>query len=117
MFCAIWTKLREGLVAQRIERVLDKDRILELYLNQIYLGNRAYGVAAASLNYFDKPLADLTVVGSRVSLDPAEGSGELSAAAPSRARGRAPQLRDRPHAGARLHHRRASRPKRARPIW
>jgi penicillin-binding protein 1A len=48
-------------MAQRIERALDKDRILELYLNQIYLGNRAYGVAAAALNYFDKPLADLTV--------------------------------------------------------
>lgn len=61
MICAIWTKLREGLVAQRIERVLDKDRILELYLNQIYLGNRAYGVAAAALNYFDKPLSDLTI--------------------------------------------------------
>ncbi len=61
VFCAVWTKLREGLVAQRIERVLDKDRILELYLNQIYLGNRAYGVAAASLNYFDKPLSELTV--------------------------------------------------------
>ncbi|GIK49582.1 MAG: penicillin-binding protein [Alphaproteobacteria bacterium] len=61
MFCAIWTKLREGLVAQRIERVLDKERILELYLNEIYLGNRAYGVAAASLNYFDKPLSELTV--------------------------------------------------------
>ena len=61
MFCAIWTKLREGLVAQRIERVLDKDRILELYLNQIYLGNRAFGVAAASLNYFNKPLSELTI--------------------------------------------------------
>ncbi|MBN8608276.1 MAG: penicillin-binding protein 1A [Caulobacterales bacterium] len=61
MVCAIWTKLREGLVAQRIERVLDKDRILELYLNQIYLGNRAYGVAAAALNYFDKPLSELTI--------------------------------------------------------
>ncbi len=61
LFCAIYTKLREGLMAQRIERALDKDRILELYLNQIYLGNRAYGVAAAALNYFDKPLADLTI--------------------------------------------------------
>lgn len=61
VFCAVWTKLREGLVAQRIERVLDKDRILELYLNQIYLGNRAYGVAAAALNYFDKPLGELTI--------------------------------------------------------
>jgi penicillin-binding protein 1A len=61
LFCALYTKVREGLVAQRIERVLDKDRILELYLNEIYLGNRAYGVAAAALNYFDKPLNELTV--------------------------------------------------------
>ncbi len=61
VICAVWTKLREGLVAQRIERVLDKERILELYLNEIFLGNRAYGVAAAALNYFDKPLSELTV--------------------------------------------------------
>jgi len=61
LFCALYTKVREALVAQRIERVLDKDRILELYLNEIYLGNRAYGVAAAALNYFNKPLSELTV--------------------------------------------------------
>ncbi len=65
VICAVWTKLREGLVAQRIERAFPgedgKLRILELYLNQIYLGNRAYGVAAASLNYFNKPLDELTV--------------------------------------------------------
>jgi penicillin-binding protein 1A len=61
LFCALYTKVREALVAQRIERVLDKDRILELYLNEIYLGNRAYGVGAAALNYFNKPLNELTV--------------------------------------------------------
>ncbi len=61
LFCAVYTKFREALMAQRIERALDKDRILELYLNQIYLGNRAYGVAAASLNYFNKPLSELTI--------------------------------------------------------
>jgi penicillin-binding protein 1A len=61
LFCAVYTKFREGLMAQRIERALDKERILELYLNEIYLGNRAYGVAAAALNYFDKPLAELSV--------------------------------------------------------
>ncbi|MEZ5995869.1 MAG: penicillin-binding protein 1A [Hyphomonadaceae bacterium] len=61
LFCAVYTKFREALMAQRIERALDKDRILELYLNQIYLGNRAYGVAAAALNYFDKPLSELTI--------------------------------------------------------
>ena len=61
LFCALYTKVREGLMAQRIERALDKERILELYLNEIYLGNRAYGVAAAALNYFDSSLAELTV--------------------------------------------------------
>ncbi|MBI1249974.1 MAG: PBP1A family penicillin-binding protein [Alphaproteobacteria bacterium] len=54
-------KVREAVLAMRIEQALDKERILELYLNQIYLGNRAYGVAAAALNYFDKSLNDLTL--------------------------------------------------------
>ena len=45
----------------RIERAFTKDRILELYLNEIFLGNRSYGVAAAALNYFDKSLDELTV--------------------------------------------------------
>ncbi|MEZ6023500.1 MAG: penicillin-binding protein 1A [Hyphomonadaceae bacterium] len=61
IFCALYRKVREAVLAQRVERALDKDRILELYLNEIYLGNRAYGVAAAALNYFDKPLSELTV--------------------------------------------------------
>ena len=47
-------KLKEWLVTRRIERAFTKDQILELYLNEIYLGNRSYGVAAAALNYFDK---------------------------------------------------------------
>jgi penicillin-binding protein 1A len=54
-------KIKEILLATRIEDALPKDRILELYLNEIYLGAGAYGVAAASLNYFDKSLGDLTV--------------------------------------------------------
>lgn len=58
---SLYRKIREAVLAQRIEQVMDKDRILELYLNQIYLGNRAYGVAAAALNYFDKPLSELTL--------------------------------------------------------
>ena len=44
-----------------LNRLFPKDHILELYLNEIYLGNRSYGVAAAALNYFDKPLSELTV--------------------------------------------------------
>lgn len=54
-------KAKEAILAFRIERVLSKDRILELYLNEIYLGFGSYGVAAAALNYFDKPLAELTI--------------------------------------------------------
>ena len=54
-------KIREALLALRMERVLSKDRILELYLNEIFLGQRAYGVAAAALNYFDKSLDELTI--------------------------------------------------------
>jgi penicillin-binding protein 1A len=54
-------KLREMLLALRIEEALSKDRILELYLNEIYLGGGAYGVAAASLRYFNKSMDDLSV--------------------------------------------------------
>ncbi len=53
-------KAREALLAMRIEQSLSKDRILELYLNEIYLGAGAYGVAAAAQTYFDKPLDALT---------------------------------------------------------
>jgi penicillin-binding protein 1A len=52
-------KIKEAILAFRIERALSKDRILELYLNQIYLGSGAYGVAAASLEYFDKSIKEL----------------------------------------------------------
>ncbi|WP_452177008.1 PBP1A family penicillin-binding protein [Hyphococcus aureus] len=54
-------KLREMLIARKMERTFTKDHILELYLNEIYLGNRSYGVAAAALNYFDKSLDELTI--------------------------------------------------------
>tara|TARA_A100001015_G_scaffold146767_1_gene162687 strand:+ start:133 stop:1176 length:1044 start_codon:yes stop_codon:yes gene_type:complete len=52
-------KIKEAILAFRIERTLSKERILELYLNQIYLGGGSYGVAAASLEYFDKSIKDL----------------------------------------------------------
>src|SRR5882724_205716 len=54
-------KIKEALLAMRIERAYSKDRILELYLNEIYLGLGAYGIAAASLVYFDKSVNELTV--------------------------------------------------------
>jgi penicillin-binding protein 1A len=54
-------KIKEALLALKIERAYPKDKILELYLNEIYLGFGAYGVAAASLLYFDKSVHELTV--------------------------------------------------------
>ena len=53
-------KIKEAILAFRIERAYSKERILELYLNQIYLGQGTYGIAAASLEYFDKSVKDLT---------------------------------------------------------
>jgi len=52
-------KIKEAILAFRIERAYSKERIMELYLNQIYLGVGTYGVAAASLEYFDKSVVDL----------------------------------------------------------
>ena len=54
-------KVQEMVLARRIERAFTKDQILELYLNEIYFGQRSYGIAAASLNYFDKALDELTL--------------------------------------------------------
>ena len=54
-------KVKEAILALRIERALPKNRILELYLNEIYLGFGSYGVAAAALNYFNKSLDNLTI--------------------------------------------------------
>ncbi|MDA9753553.1 PBP1A family penicillin-binding protein, partial [Candidatus Pelagibacter sp.] len=56
---SIKRKIKEAILAFRIERALSKERILELYLNQIYLGSGAYGVAAASLEFFDKSIKEL----------------------------------------------------------
>ena len=54
-------KLKEALIVQRIEGSFTKDQILELYLNDIFLGLNSYGIAAASLNYFGKPLDQLSL--------------------------------------------------------
>ena len=54
-------KVKEAILALRIERALPKQRILELYLNEIYLGFSSYGVAAAALNYFNRALDELTL--------------------------------------------------------
>ncbi len=54
-------KIKEAILAVRVSRVMSKQQILALYLNEIYLGNNSYGVAAAAQAYFDKPLSQLTV--------------------------------------------------------
>ena len=54
-------KLKEAILAIRIERAYSKEKILELYLNEIYLGLHSYGIAAAALNYYGKELTEITV--------------------------------------------------------
>lgn len=54
-------KIKELILASRVEQALSKDRILELYLNEIFLGQNSYGVAAAAQTYFNKPLTELTI--------------------------------------------------------
>ncbi|UTO27699.1 penicillin-binding protein 1A [Bartonella harrusi] len=54
-------KFKEAILAMRIEKTYSKDHILELYLNEIYLGRSTYGVAAAALTYFNKSVNDLTL--------------------------------------------------------
>jgi penicillin-binding protein 1A len=54
-------KIKEAILALRMEKAFTKERILELYLNEIYLGFQSYGVAAAALNYFDKSLDELSI--------------------------------------------------------
>ena len=54
-------KIKEIIIALRMERVLSKEQIMELYLNEIYLGNGSYGIASASLNYFNKSVTDLNL--------------------------------------------------------
>jgi len=54
-------KIKEAILAGRIEEAMGKDKIIEIYMNEIFLGNRAYGVGAAALNYFNKSLDELTI--------------------------------------------------------
>jgi penicillin-binding protein 1A len=58
---AVSRKIREAILSFRLENTLTKEQILELYLNQIFLGRNAYGVQAAARAYFDKDVADLTL--------------------------------------------------------
>ena len=70
-------KVKEAILAYRIEHTLSKDRILEIYLNEIYFGAGAYGVAAAADTYFQKTLDQLTLAEVGLSRGPAEGAQQL----------------------------------------
>lgn len=85
----IVTKVKEALLALKIEKALSKDQILELYLNQIYLGQRSYGFAAASQVYFGKSLTKLTLAESALLAGlPKAPTGYNPYVNPSRAIGR-----------------------------
>ena len=58
---SISRKIKEIIISMRIEKVMSKEKIMELYLNEIYLGNRSYGITAASINYFNKSLNELNL--------------------------------------------------------
>jgi len=89
-------KIYEILLTFKLEHVLTKDQILEIYLNQIYLGNRAYGFAAASEAYFAKPLKDISIAEAAMlaGLPKAPGANN-PVNNPSRARGRQLYVIDR----------------------
>jgi penicillin-binding protein 1A len=98
-------KIYEVLLTFKLEHLLTKDQILEIYMNQIFLGNRAYGFAAASEAYFDKPLKNITIAEAAMlaGLPKAPGTNN-PIRNPKRARARQ-LLHDRAHGGKRLHHR------------
>ena len=95
-------KIKEALLAMRIERAYSKDKILELYLNEIYLGLGAYGIAAASLVYFDKSVNELTVAEAAFLAALPKAPADAASGQEPRPRDRASQLRDRSAAGERL---------------
>ncbi|CAN5917142.1 penicillin-binding protein 1A [soil metagenome] len=89
-------KIYEILLTFKLEHMLSKDQIFEIYLNQIYLGNRAYGFAAASEAYFGKPLQDISIAQAAMlaGLPKAPGANN-PVSNPSRARGRQLYVIDR----------------------
>ncbi len=99
----------EAILARRIEAAFTKQQILELYLNQIFLGRNGYGVEAAAQAYFGKSVADLDLAADGLSRHPAQGAVDLFADGPP---DRAPARRDyvlQAHGGERLYHPRRSR--------
>ena len=90
-------KIQEAMLAVRIESTFSKDKILELYLNEIFLGLNSYGVAAAALNYFDKALYELTLSEAAYIAALPKGPNNYHPFRRPQAGHRAPQLGDRSH--------------------
>jgi penicillin-binding protein 1A len=89
-------KLYEVLLTFKLEHLLSKDQILEIYMNQIFLGNRAYGFAAAAETYFGKPMKDLTIAEAAMLAGlPKSPSGNNPISNPTRARARQLYIIDR----------------------
>ncbi len=96
-------KIKEAILSFRIEQTYSKDKILELYLNEIFFGQNAYGIASAALTYFDKPVTELTIAETAymprcrkarpITIPSVMSRLPLSAA-----------MGHRPHGGERLHH-------------
>jgi penicillin-binding protein 1A len=105
-------KIYEVLLTFKLEHLLSKDQILEIYMNQIFLGNRAYGFAAASEAYFDKPLKDITIAEAAMLAGLPKAPGTNNPIKQPEARARAPAPGDRPHGGERVHHRQQARQRR-----
>ena len=70
-------KIKEAILAVRLEQALTKDRILELYLNQPFFGQNSYGIAEAALSYFNKPLDELSIAESALLAGELKGAGEF----------------------------------------
>jgi penicillin-binding protein 1A len=70
-------KIKEAILAVRLEQALSKDRILELYLNEPFFGQNSYGIAEAALNYFNKPLDELSVAEAALLAGELKGAGEF----------------------------------------
>ena len=109
-------KIKEAILAFRIEQAYSKDRILELYLNEIFFGLGAYGVAGAALTYFDKSVNELTVAEAAYLAALPKGPSNYHPFRYTQNGDRAPQLGHRPDGRERLCHaaRRAKRPRPSR---
>ena len=103
-------KFNEMLLAFKIEASLAKDQILELYINQIYLGQRAYGFAAAAQIYFGKRLAELTLAESAMLAGLPKAPSRYNPIANPQARQAAAAVRAAPHARTAADHGGSSSP-------